>query len=115
MENDSKPADDVNYFLSLSPFFFGKLLFLEKIEKRYFIFCYKIGNIYWFHAFTIRTNLGNVSESDEFRFENSLKRKIMLVKGLTKYICKKLIITQYSCLLTQIKRLCNQFNTTSEG
>ena len=73
------------FSLSLSLFFFlfGKLLFLEKIEKRYFIFCYKIGNIYWFHAFTIRTNLGNVSESDEFRFENSLKRKIMLVKGLT--------------------------------
>ena len=66
--NDSKSAQDVHFFL----FFLEKPLSLKKIEKRYFIFCYRKRNTCQFHAFAIKNDFVNMSEIGLFKFENSL-------------------------------------------
>ena len=72
-ENDSKLAQDVHFFIF---FFLEKPLSLEKNDKLYFIFYYKNRNTSQFLVFMIKNDFKNVSESGEFRFENSLKTYI---------------------------------------
>ena len=59
--------------LALSFFSPGKSLFLEKNEKHYSIFDYKNRHAYKFHAFIIKNDIENISESAVFGFKNSLK------------------------------------------
>ena len=68
-ENDSKSAQNMLFFIF---FFFEKPQDLKKNEKRNSIFYYKNKNTFKFHAFTIKNDFGNASESGELRFENSL-------------------------------------------
>ena len=56
--------------------FFSKNRYLKKYEKLYFIFYYKNRNTSQFLVFMIKNDFKNVSESGEFRFENSLKTYI---------------------------------------
>ena len=49
-----------------------KPLYLLKKDERLYIFYCKIECTYKFYLFTIKNALGNMSESNEFRFENSL-------------------------------------------
>ena len=64
---------------TLPPFFFKKSLYLLKNEKRLSIFHCKNKYTYKFYVITIKTALGNMSESGEFKFENSLKKFKKLV------------------------------------
>ena len=50
-----------------------KPLYLLKNEKHYSILCSKNKCAYKFYVFTIKSALGNMSESSEFRFEKNLK------------------------------------------
>ena len=52
-------------------FFLEKQLLLRK-KKHFSIFHYQIRNAYKFRAFMIKNDFENLSQSGEFRFENSL-------------------------------------------
>ena len=47
--------------------------FLEKWETLFDFLKYKNRNAYQFNVFAMKSDLENMSESGEFRFENSLK------------------------------------------
>ena len=57
-ENDSKSTQDVHFFT----FFLEKPLHLKKDEKCYSIFYNENRNTYQFNEFTIKNDLGNMSE-----------------------------------------------------
>ena len=57
---------------NFSLFFSKNYYFLEENEKRYLIFYYKNKYTCQFHAFKIKNDFGNTSESAECKFENIL-------------------------------------------
>ena len=61
-----------NFYLFYFIFLRKTSIFKKKSEKRYLIFCHKDINTYKFNALVIKKDFSNVSESCEFRFENSL-------------------------------------------
>ena len=68
-ENDSKSTQDVHYFIF---FFWKNPITLKKNKKRYSISFCENRNTYIFNAFSIKNVIGKMSQSAEFRFENSL-------------------------------------------
>ena len=72
LKNRLKPNQNAHF----EKCFLESLVFLQKNEKSYAIFQYmnKITN--QSQVFAIKIDFGNVSESGEFRFKNSLKEKI---------------------------------------
>ena len=70
-EKDLKSAQGVKFFI----LFLGKSVPLKENEKRYFISYCKNRNIRQFHAFAIKNDFKNMSESGKLKFETSLKVK----------------------------------------
>ena len=65
-ENETKLNQDVHFFS------FNSKNHCLKRKTRNFIFYYKNRNTYLFHALTVKNGFGNMSENDEFKFENKI-------------------------------------------